>query len=399
MTLQALNGLQVLEVGPDVAAHFVGRQLAEIGADVVKVEPPEGDPSRRRGPFVRDVPHPEGGALFLYLNMGKRGITLRRSTPTGREILGGLAARADIVLWGDDPELGREYALAAAGDRPAVWMLVSPYGASGPQSGWKAHSLTLFHAGGEGYVIPGGIGWEAYRDRPPIKGPRNLGEFSAGQSIAAAAVLALMLAEQQQGQVLVDASEQEALLQLLRAEYSQHVDQGTVASRAERSLGVAGQMPAKDGWVELMPLAPGMWETLMEWMGNPAWADDYPDDVTRRESGMELTRLIGDWTSQMTKRELYFEGQARGVAVGDVRTIPDLFDDPQLDARHYFVELDHPYAGRLKYPTMPYQFDADSEGEDRFPAPLLGQHTVDILETELGYERRDIIAMYEAGII
>ncbi len=397
--LSALDGLRVIEVGADVAAHFVGRQLAEMGADVVKVEPPEGDPSRRRGPFAGDMPHAEGSALFLYLNMGKRGITLRRTTPTGGEIFGRLAAGADIVLWGDDPELGRACAQAAASGKPAVWMLISPYGASGPQSGWKAHGLNLFHAGGEGYVIPGGIGWEAYPDRPPIKGPRNLGEFSAGQSMVAAVVLALMIAERRQEQVLVDASEQEALLQLLRAEYSQYMDQGTIASRAERSLGVAGQMPAKDGWVELMPLASGMWEKLMEWMGNPAWADDYPDEVKRREAGMELTRLISNWTSQMTKRELYFEGQARGVAVGDVRTIPDLFEDPQLEAREYFVELDHPHAGRLKYPTMPYRFDADGGGKDRLAAPLLGQHTVEILETELGYERRDVTAMYEARII
>ena len=399
MMLRALDGLRVVEVGPDTAAHFVGRQLAEIGADVVKVEPPEGDPSRRRGPFARDVPHPEGSALFLYLNMSKRGITLRRSTPTGREILGRLLASADFVLWGDDPEQGREYARAAASDRPAVWMLISPYGASGPQSGWRTHSLNLFHAGGEAYVLPGGIGWEAYPDRPPIKGPGSLGEFSAGQSIAAAAVLALMIAETRQGQVLVDASEQEALLQLLPGEYSQYMDHGTIPSRSERSLPVAGQMPAKDGWVELMPIAPGMWETLVDWMGHPPWADDYPDELSRRDSGMDLTRLISDWTSQMTKRDLYFEGQARGVAVGDVRTITELFDDPQLEARDYFVELDHPHAGRLKYPTMPYRFGADDEGRERFPAPLLGQHNVDILETELGYERREIIALYEAGII
>ena len=128
--LVALEGVRVLEVGSNLAAHFVGRQLAELGAEVLKVEPPGGDPSRRRGPFVRDVPHQDGSATFLYLNVGKRGVTLNQSTPTGREILGNLAAGSDIVLWGDDIERGRAAAEGVQPGRTAVWLLVSPYGAS-----------------------------------------------------------------------------------------------------------------------------------------------------------------------------------------------------------------------------------------------------------------------------
>ena len=209
--LVALEGVRVLEVGSNLAAHFVGRQLAELGAEVLKVEPPGGDPSRRRGPFVRDVPHQDGSATFLYLNVGKRGVTLNQSTPTGREILGNLAAGSDIVLWGDDIERGRAAAEGVQPGRTAVWLLVSPYGASGPKAGWHARTLTIFHAGGEGYLLPGGTSWETYQDRPPIKGAEHLGEYSAGQSMTAAAIIGWMLGDPSTGPVLIDASIQEAL--------------------------------------------------------------------------------------------------------------------------------------------------------------------------------------------
>ena len=398
--LAALEGVRVLEVGSNLAAHFVGRQLAELGAEVLKVEPPGGDPSRRRGPFVRDVPHQDGGATFLYLNVGKRGVTLNQSTPTGREILGRLAAGSDIVLWGDDIERGRAAAEGVEPGRTAVWLLVSPYGASGPKAGWHARTLTIFHAGGEGYLLPGGTSWETYRDRPPIKGAEHLGEYSAGQSMTAAAIIGWMLGDPSTGPVLIDASIQEALLQLVKAEYEEYMGEGTVQSRSSRSLGIAGQLPAQDGWVEVMPSQPHHWDPLVDWMGNPEWAADYATVEARREHVQEGTQHLSDWTAQMPKRQLYHEGQARGVPAGAVFTIAEQLDDPQLGARGFFVEIDHPYAGTLKYPTMPFQFrTTDGEEPQRIPAPLLGQHNVEVLEGELGLPRRDVIALYEAGII
>ena len=398
--LVALEGVRVLEVGSNLAAHFVGRQLAELGADVLKVEPPGGDPSRRSGPFVRDVPHQDGSALFLYLNVGKRGVTLNQSTPTGREILGRLAAGSDIVLWGDDIERGRVAAASAQPGRTAAWLLVSPYGASGPRAGWNARALTIFHAGGEGYLLPGGSSWEMYQDRPPIKGAGHLGEYSAGQSMTAAAMIGLMLGDPSTGPVLIDASIQEALLQLVKAEYQEYMGEGTIQSRATRSMGIAGELPAVDGWVEVMPVQPHHWAPLMDWMGNPEWAADYLTVESRRDPTREAKQRLNEWTAQMPKRQLYHEGQARGIPTGAIFTIAEQLDDPQLSARGYFVEIDHPYAGALQYPTMPFQFrTTGGEEPQRIPAPLLGQHNVEVLEGELGLPRRDVIAMYEAGVI
>ena len=405
--LLALEGVRVLEVGSNLAAHFVGRQLAELGAEVLKVEPPGGDPSRRSGPFVRDVPHQDGSALFLHLNVGKRGVTLNQSTPTGREVLGRLAAGSDIVLWGDDIERGRAAAEAMQPGRTAAWLLISPYGASGPKAGWNARALTIYHAGGEGYLLPGGRSWEMYQDRAPLKGAEHLGEYSAGQSMTAAAMIGLMLGDPSTGPVLIDASIQEALLQLVRAEYEEYMGEGTIQSRGTRSTGLAGQLPAEDGWVQIMPTAQQPWDLLVDWMGNPEWAAPYATMEARAaarslqdQEARDAKQHIGDWTAQMPKRQLYHEGNAQRIPVGAIFTIAEQLDDPQLSARGFFVEIDHPYAGALKYPTMAFQFRTiDGKEPQRIPAPLLGQHNVEVFEGELGLPRREVIALYEAGII
>ena len=395
-----MKGARVLEVGSSLTAHYVGRQLAALGAEVLKVEPPEGDPSRRNGPFVRDTPHPDGSALFLYLNAGKRGITVDRSTPTGRAIVGRLAARADIVLWGDDTATGQEAAAAVEVGRTAVWMLISPYGATGPRAGWSAYSLNIFHAGGEGYLLPGGLAWLAYPDREPIKAAGYVGEFSAGDSIVGACMLALLMDKPQDGPRIVDASIQEALLQVLRQEAWEYRADGNLPTRASRSMAIAGQMPTKDGWVEMVPATEKMVDSIFEWMGRPAWTQEYPTSDEQRAHGQRITPLLADWTVQHTSEELVQGGYERGVAVGHVLEPSQILGDPQLAAREFFAEIDHPHAGRLKYPLLAYRFEAEGDTPAPLPrpAPLLGEHNVEVLEG-LDFSRREISALYEAGII
>jgi crotonobetainyl-CoA:carnitine CoA-transferase CaiB-like acyl-CoA transferase len=398
-----LDDMRVLEVGGDLSGQYTGKLLAQMGADVLKLEPPTGDPSRRRGPYVRNEPHLEGSTLFLYLNAQKRGITLDISKATGAEILGRLAASMDVVIWGGNPaEAGAAFAQLPP-DRPAVFLAVSAFGASGPHASWLAHGVNLYHVGGEGYVLPGGLTYLAYPDREPIKGPRYLGEFSAAVVSVDGILVARRIAEQQGGPLFVDVSNQEALLQFVRGEISQWADEGLMASRAMRSLGAGGLVPAKDGWVELMPLEQRMWVALMELMGNPDWSRDpaYATANARRTAGNAIVERVADWTATKEKAWLYEEGQRLGIAVGDVLTVSDVLASQQLAGRGFFVEIDHPYAGRLTYPGLPFHLhDGGPDGSPRlFGAPLLGQHNVEVLEGELGFSRREVVALFEAGIL
>lgn len=398
--MDTLSGVRVLEVGPSLSAHFVGRQLAALGADVLKVEPPEGDPSRRRGPFVWDAPHRDGSALFLYLNLGKRGITLDRRTPTGREILGRLAADADIVLWGDDTTKGHEAAAAVEHGRVAIWMLVSPYGAVGPDAGFPAHSLNIYHAGGEAYLLPGGITWERYPDREPIKAPGYVGEFSAGDSMAAAILVARRLADPERGPLLIDASVQDALVALLRTELIDYAVAGEVASRASRSMPLPGLVEAWDGWIEFMPRH--VLPRLYEWIGHPPEASPGEPGA---ESIPELAARISAWVADRTRSELYREGVAHGLPIGIYLSPEEILADPHMEVREFFTEIEHPYAGTLRYPTLPFLFtsgesgETSTRGEGLSPAPLLGQHNLEVLEDYLGYTRAESSALFECGIV
>ena len=157
----ALAGLRVLELGGMVAVPYCGKLLASLGADVVKVEPPKsGDLSRRRGPFPGDSPHPERSGMFLYLNTGKRGVTLDVDDPQGRRMLRRLAADVDAIIHDSPPALAaarglEQEALAEINPRLVV-AAITPFGSTGPNAGYAAHDVTVFHAGGEGNLLPNG---------------------------------------------------------------------------------------------------------------------------------------------------------------------------------------------------------------------------------------------------
>jgi crotonobetainyl-CoA:carnitine CoA-transferase CaiB-like acyl-CoA transferase len=397
-----LDGVRVVEIGSALGAHFAGRLLGLLGADVIKVEPVHGDPSRRRGPFIRDVPHIEGSTLFLYANMCKRSVTANAATPTGRSLISKLVDTADAVIFdGNDSAWTPLSDLRKAERGRPIWVEVSAFGASGPHRDWTLSEVALYHAGGEGYLLPGGTTFLAYPDREPIKGPRYLGSFSAGVSIAVAALLALLDEVRGPGSLFIDVSLQECLLQLLRAEIHQCGDLGVVQSRAMRSLGVAGLLPSRDGWLELYPLEPRMWNSLMQLMGNPEWADG-PDFFASARLGQapgeKALENVGMWTAQRPKEETAQLCQEAGIAAGAVLTIDEALGAEQLAAREFFQLLPHPYAGELRYPVLPFGGNVTSAVNLR-SAPLLGAHNVDVWGEVAAASGQDVCKMFEAGVI
>lgn len=411
---EALQGVKVLEVSEFVSGPFCTKTMADLGADVIKVEPRRGDLARRIGPFPGDVPDVERSGLFLYLNTNKRGITLDLSSLSGREPLERLARWADAVVTNyprsETADLGLDSDTLHSYNRRLVVTNITPFGASGPYRDYKARYLNSFHAGGEGYCLPGGIGWLLYAEREPLKAGGYLGEYDTGLS-AAVSTLAAIIGRDLHGEggETIDISTQEAQLDMMRYELDSF-NEGWVESRATRSLPVGGLVQCKDGFVEIMPLEERMWKGLLELMGNPQWADEPKYAYSKLMAGflksqevlgelqMEVNDHISEWALQHTMQEIYEEGQRLGCAVGKVLGAEDLLADTQLKHREYFVEIDHERVGRQTYAGVPYRFSHTPATYDR-PAPLLGQHNTEIYSSLLGYSIDELSVMSASGVI
>ena len=198
----------------------------------------------------------------------------------------------------------------------------------------------------------------------------------------------------------VDVSKQEASLGLDRAEVTLYTAQGMLSSRV-RLGGAIGFLPARDGYVLVMSGDDRSWKALTELMGNPEWTKDekFKDRESREINGRELNSLIAEWTKTVDGDEIYHKVQAGGIPSGVVRSQGELMeDDEQLKARGFFVEVEHPEAGGLSYPSAPYRLSETPWTVER-PAPTLGEHNEAVYSGLLGYSKEELVKLREAGII
>ena len=409
-TLSALPNLRVLEIASLIPGPYCGKLLASLGAEVIKAEPPGvGDPARRRGPFPGDEPHPERSGLFLYLNTGKRGITLDLENPAGQDLLRQLVARVDMVVHDFTPAnaaaVGLDSDSLLAANPDVIVTAVTPFGSSGPYADYHAGHLGVFHAGGEGWLLPNGVALDTFPDRPPIMAGANMGDYQAGLTAAVGALAAIYnrlgstdgfgATESARGQV-VDASAQEAQLSVGYMPIQRHESEGITETRFSRYFRVGGVLPASDGYVELLTLEPRQFEGLLAFMGNPDWASPemFSDPATH---GPELNRHMREWFAQHTREWLYAEGQAHGVPIAPYYTPSEVFQSPQQRERAFYSQVDHPATGPLEYTGAPFQLSETPTTLTR--APLLGEHNTDVYCGLLGYAARELTALARAGAI
>ena len=289
----ALESLRVIEYGQFISAAFCARLLADFGAEVVKVEPPQGDKARRHGPFAGDVPHPERSGLFLFLNTSKKGITLDASSPTGRQILLRLLAEADILVSDYPPhrmeELGLIYEELREANPRLIMTTITPYGWTGPYRDYKAYDINVGAVGGVTIVA-------GSPDREPLNHPLSQSHYQGGLQAAIATMLALFAREMTGRGQHVDLSEAEAW-------HSFHLGSNLVSylfsNRVRRRAGHRTEawfypyciLPCKDGYFCLIAMQRQEWDRFVHMMGDPEWAQDpryqdrsamgeeYPDEV------------------------------------------------------------------------------------------------------------------------
>jgi len=398
----ALHGVKVVEHTSLAAGPFCGKLLADLGAEVIKVEPPRGDEARRRGPFPGDIPHRERSGLFLFLNTNKLGVTLDATSATGARLLHNLILQSDVFIEDLTPgragELGFGYEELHAEHPGLVFISITPFGQTGPYREYKAYPLNSFHSGGEGYCLPVGSGT---KEREPIKGGRYLGEYDAGLAAGLAGLSALFHRLATGEGQHVDVSKQEALICLQRVDLARYPNDGHIPSRSFSGWRqVGGPVECEDGWIVITAPQNHQWQGLVDYMGRPDWAmtEEAKDEVARHENVEKLQPKLEEWMRTRKRFGVYHGAQANSCPVGVIRNAQEVIESPQEQARGFFQEITHPEAGTYLYPTAPYQF-SETPWALRRPAPLLGEHNEDILCGRLGLSKQDLVQLARAGII
>lgn len=399
---RALSGVKVLEYAQFVAGPFCAKLLADLGAEVIKIEPPGvGDEARWRYSSSQDGSPPEKNALFLYLNTNKLGITLDVQTEMGQEIFQKLTEQTDLLIE-DSPagvmtRLGLDYGHLSQLNPRLIMVSLTPFGQYGPYAHYKAYYLNSYHGGGLGYLTPAHT---PYPHREPIKAGGFMGEYGCGL-VSAVAALGVLYAQKLRGPGQhIDISKQEALLSLCRVQIARYANEGFSPSRFDQQRVFGDLYPCKDGYVVVMTNDEAQWRALVKLLGEPEWAkDERLADPTSRESHFAQIRPhILHWLRNHTREEIYHKGQALGCPTSPVLSPAEVATSEHFSQRGFFAAAEHPLAGKALYPLAPYQFSRTPASIQR-PAPLLGQHNEEVYCQRLGYTPDDLAQMKIAGVL
>jgi crotonobetainyl-CoA:carnitine CoA-transferase CaiB-like acyl-CoA transferase len=377
--MQGLDGVKVIELGHMVSAAYATKLMADLGAEVIKVEEPDGDLARQRGPFPHGVPDPERSGLFLYLNTNKQSVTLNLSQD--RQALTDLIAGADMVVHNYAPArmaaLGLDYASFRALNPRLVMCSITPFGLSGPHKDYTAYELTIAHGGGWAWLSPGG---SDRPDLPPLKAAGHQADFQIATAAATATLAAYGAALQTGLGDHIDFSGQAYIASFVDISAPNYTYQDQVATRlGQRALYPWDIFPCQDGLMFVVVGEEDQWQRLVDLMGNPEWADwEIFQGLANRSQNQDVLRTyLADWIKDWKLEELFRAGQERRICFAPVFSMAQLADQEQLQARHFFVDVAHPRAGTLTHLGAPYVLD-NPWWKLRRPAPLLGEHNSEL---------------------
>jgi crotonobetainyl-CoA:carnitine CoA-transferase CaiB-like acyl-CoA transferase len=394
--MRPLEGIKVVELAQIMAGPTCGMLLADMGADVIKVEKlPGGDDTRSyTEPSIAGE-----SAAFMMLNRNKRGIAVNLKTPGGLEVVKKLLADADVVTEnyrkGTLEKLGLGYDVLQKLNPRLIYCAISGYGRSGPYADKGGFDLIAQGFAGIMSITgePGG---------PPAKSGTSIADINAG-ILAALGILAAVVARAKTGRgQVVETSLMEAAVQQTFWQAAMYfatgVNPGPTGS-AHILTAPYQAFPTQDGWINIGGANQPNWERIVKVIGMPHLNDDarFRTNGDRMKNLAALTPLIAQRLREKPSAHWIREFEAAGVPVGPVNRIGDMLADPQVAAREMVVEVEHPRAGRVKTLGTPVKF-SETPGDVRRPAPLLGEHTREVL-TELGYSAAQIDALQQEGAI
>ncbi|MBI4518999.1 MAG: CoA transferase [Deltaproteobacteria bacterium] len=403
-TPSALSGRRVLELAGESGA-YCGKLLAEMGADVIKIEPPGGDAARNLPPFWHDQPDPNRGLSFLYLNSSKRSITLDLDHPEGQALFKQLARTGDIVIETFPPGyldgLGLGYGKLKVLNPRLVLTSITGFGQTGPYKDFHSADLVAAALGGALHVT-------GEADDPPVTLAGSQADMMASTYAAVSSLIALHHSTRTGIGQHVDISAEEVTASVTHVcGAGKWLDDQIIARRRGPGLFAAvpsGAYSCRDGAVYLIVNRPAHWRALAQWIfevtGNRAVLDPIFDGQAfhRYDSRDLLDHYIAELTAHFTVAEFYHQGQRRHLAVTPVNRAAAVVHDAQLAAREYFVSVDHGGGRMLRYPGAPYRH-AETPWRITRPAPRLGEHNEEIYCGELGLSEETLRTLVNAGVV
>jgi benzylsuccinate CoA-transferase BbsE subunit len=385
-----LAGLTVVELADDPAGEYTGRLLAEMGAQVIKLEPPEGAASRAIGPFAKAETEPETSLNFWFYNSNKASVTADPATASGLSLLKGLAGGADIFICTLQPKalqaIGLDLAALSEANPRLIVLSVTPFGLTGPWADYRSSDLIALAAGGP-------LNSCGYDDHsiPPIRPGGNQGYHSAASFAHIAVMLALL--ERQQtglGQRLDVSMHEACAVNVELANPYWFYPKVQVKRQTCRHAQPSPTQPAlfrcadeRFVYFTLILAEPKAWEAMVKWMDSKGLAaqltePEFSDVAYRQAHFGDVQEVVECFFLVHASDEMYKEGQAAGLPIGVLNAPEDLFDDEHLQARGFFVDVEHPGIGTFAYPGVACRYSSFGEVA-RTAAPRLGADTEAVL--------------------
>jgi crotonobetainyl-CoA:carnitine CoA-transferase CaiB-like acyl-CoA transferase len=410
-----LAGLRILELA-DETGQFFSKLLGDLGADVVKVEPPGGERNRHIGPFLDDIPHPERSLSFWYYNTSKRGITLNLDTADGRQLFRRLAATSDVILETFRPgflaSLGLDYEPLRKENPRLIVCALTPFGQTGPWRNYASSDLLHMAAGGE--MASSGYDERDVPNAPPIA-PGGGNAWHMGCHFAYMAIMAALVHRTVSGRgQYIDASIHEACALTTESAIANYIYRGEGLRRQTGRHHAAGPTPrtqfrAKDGTYVCALVAgrhnPKYVRELADLLDSYGMAGDLKDPkyqnpvVIAANTSHIIDDLVANFIARLPAEEVHHAAQARGFTWGAVRTPEQLLDDAHLHDRGFWKEVEHPELGRsFVYPGEAAIYNGSPWCISR-RAPLIGEHNTEIFCDELGLSRAELSVLAENRVI
>jgi len=392
-----------LEVAHSLSGAFCAKLLADQGANTIKVEPPGwGDPARREPPFINGVSDPEASSIFLAFNTNKRGITLDIEQPQGRELLLRLVSNADVLIESYPPNhlegLGLGYEVLRETNPGLILASITYFGQTGPYRDYIGSELVVQALGGFLHAVTGSA------DLPPMGTALEQMEITAARNGAIAIMAALLHRQQSSEGLHIDLSTMESVVSTPSGLIHPYTFTGRNPKRGGSDGNVMDGMhlPTKDGEVTLTTAGTGgrAMEAWAEFLEEPRLLDQkFSTRISRLDNWEELHNLVAPKLSTWNNLDLMREAMARGLVIGLVQSPQQVLDSPHLVERGYFVEINHPQAGSLKYPSPGFLMDEENPMDGSKSAPTLGEHNAAIFGDELGLSVEELSLLRASKVI